>query len=80
MKSPQWRVAASLAATLVVGCAALAPPSFPPGASMPEVEARMGKPRNVVKAPDGDTVWQYPNGPIGQTTYIVRSAPTSARR
>ena len=72
MESLQRPVAASLAATLVVGCAALAPPSFPPGASMPEVEARMGKPRNVVKAPDGDTVWQYPNGPIGQTTYIVR--------
>jgi hypothetical protein len=60
---------------LVAGCATVAPPSFAPGTGMNEVEARMGKPRNVVKAPDGDTVWQYPNGPVGQTTYVVRFGP-----
>jgi hypothetical protein len=59
------------AALLVVGCAALAPPSFAPGTGMGEVESRMGKPKDIVKAPDGVTVWQYPNGPLGQTTYMV---------
>jgi hypothetical protein len=58
-------------ALLVAGCAALAPPSFAPGTGMGEVESRMGKPKDIVKAPDGVTVWQYPNGPLGQTTYMV---------
>ena len=67
------RLPLSLAAValLVTGCAALAPPSFAPGTGMGEVEARMGKPKDIVKAPDGVTVWQYPNGPLGQTTYMV---------
>jgi hypothetical protein len=42
---------------------------------MGAVESRMGKPRAIVKAPDGDTVWQYPSGPVGQTTYMVRFGP-----
>jgi endonuclease YncB( thermonuclease family) len=62
----------TLAAALLAGCAALQPPSFPPGTGMSEVEARLGKPPDVIKSADGDTVWQYPTGPIGQTTYMVR--------
>ncbi len=61
----------AVAGLLVGGCASLAPPSFATGTAMSEVESRMGKPKDVVKAPDGDTVWQYPNGPVGQTTYMV---------
>jgi hypothetical protein len=63
-----WLAAAAL---LIAGCAALEPPSFAPGTSMAEVESRMGKPKDVVKVPGGGTVWQYPNGPVGQTTYMV---------
>ena len=63
-----WLAAAVL---LIAGCAALEPPRFAPGTSMGEVESRMGKPKYVVKAPDGDTVWQYPNGPVRPTTYMV---------
>lgn len=59
------------AALALAGCAALAPPSFAPGTTMSEVESRLGKPKGVAKSPDGDTVWQYPNGPVGQTTYMV---------
>jgi hypothetical protein len=67
---------AAVVATLVVGgCASLAPPSFAPGTAMSEVESRMGKPRDVVKTPDGDVVWQFPNGPVGQTTYMVDFGP-----
>ena len=70
----------AVAALLVAGCAALEPPAFAPGTSMGEVESRMGKPRDVVKAPDGDTVWQYPSGPVGQTTYMVRFGPDQRTR
>jgi hypothetical protein len=68
------------AALLVSGCAALEPPSFPAGTPMSEVESRMGKPKDIVKAPDGDTVWQYPSGPVGQTTYMVRFGPDQRTR
>ncbi len=75
---PSLRLAA--VALLVAGCAALGPPSFAPGTAMSDVESRMGKPGNVVKAPDGDTVWQYPSGPVGQTTYMVRFGPDQRTR
>jgi len=65
----------ALALTALAGCAALAPQSFPPGTSMAEVEARLGKPPVIVKAADGGTVWQYPTGPVGQTTFIVQFGP-----
>ena len=68
MKPLYSLVPASLAVVLLAGCATLVPPSFAPGTGMSEVESRMGRPGNVVKAPDGDTVWQYPSGPVGQTT------------
>jgi hypothetical protein len=63
------------AALLLAGCAVLQPPSVPLGASMPEVEARLGAPRDVLKAPGGTTEWQYPTGPYGQNTYIVSFGP-----
>ena len=57
-------------ALVLAGCAALSP-SIPPGASKADVEAALGKPVDVVNAPGGEVVWQYPRGPIGQTTYMV---------
>jgi hypothetical protein len=62
-------------ASLAAACASLGPPSFPAGTSMAEVEARMGRPQAVVNAPGGVVVWQYPNGPVGQTTYMVDFGP-----
>jgi hypothetical protein len=56
---------------LLAGCASLRPPSVPAGASMQEVEARLGPPKDVLTAPGGTTEWQYPTGPYGQNTYIV---------
>lgn len=55
----------------VAGCAALGPPSVPVGASMAEVEAKLGRPADVVTGSGGGVVWQYPNGPVGQSTYMV---------
>ena len=73
--NPPLRFRSSWLAVLLVlvGCAA--GPSIQPGASMSDVEARMGKPAAVVKAPNGDTVWQYPKGPFGQQTYMARFGP-----
>lgn len=69
MNAFKWSMLAPL---VLAGCAALEPPSVPAGASTGDVESRMGKPVAVVRAPDGDTVWQYPKGPFGQQTYMVR--------
>ena len=62
-----WLSAVSL---LLAGCAAI-PSAVPVGASMPEVESLLGRPRDVLAAPDGTLEWQYPTGPYGQNTYIV---------
>lgn len=64
------KTAVSALALFISGCAALSP-SIPSGASKVEVEAALGKPVDVVNAPGGEVVWQYPRGPLGQTTYMV---------
>lgn len=64
------KTAVPVMALVLAGCAALSP-SIPPGASKAEVEAALGKPVDVVNAPGGEVVWQYPHGPVGQTTYMV---------
>lgn len=61
----------ALTVLLVSGCAALRAPSIPPGASMADVESKIGKPLDVLSTPAGDLVWQYPSGPFGQQAYIV---------
>lgn len=65
----------AVALLLLAGCAALRPPSVPTGASMAEVEALLGRPKDVLTAPGGVTEWQYPTGPVGQNTYIVTFGP-----
>jgi outer membrane protein assembly factor BamE (lipoprotein component of BamABCDE complex) len=64
------KTAVPVLALVLAGCAALSP-SIPPGASKADVEAALGKPVDVVNAPGGEVVWQYPRGPVGQTTYMV---------
>ena len=65
------------AALLAVACASLEPPSFPPGASMSDVESRLGRPPSVVKAPGGETVWQYPRVRTASAPTWPISAPIS---
>jgi outer membrane protein assembly factor BamE (lipoprotein component of BamABCDE complex) len=67
------KTAVAVSALVLAGCAALSP-SIPPGASKADVEAALGKPVDVVNAPGGEVVWQYPRGPLGQTTYMVAFA------
>ena len=73
MKAMLWLGLSGLLA--LGGCASMLPPSFPTGTSMSEVQARMGPLRGVAKAPNGETVWQYPTGPAGQFTYMVTFGP-----
>jgi len=49
-------------------------PDFAAGATMADVERQLGKPVDVLTTPDGATIWQYPRGPYGQQTYVVRFA------
>jgi hypothetical protein len=62
----------------VAGCASLAPCRS--GRHPDEEVERAWASRRHVKAPDGDTVWQYPSGPVGQTTYMVRFGPDQRMR
>jgi len=39
-----------------------------------QVQARLGKPETVRKNSDGSQVWEYPTGPAGRQTYMVRVA------
>lgn len=71
--TPTIKTALPVLALVLAGCAALIP-SIPPGASKADVEAALGKPVDVVSAPNGEVVWQYPRGPVGQTTYMVAFA------
>jgi outer membrane protein assembly factor BamE (lipoprotein component of BamABCDE complex) len=64
------KTAVPVLALVLAGCAALSP-SISPGASKADVEAALGRPVDVVNAPGGEVVWQYPRGPVGQTTYMV---------
>jgi outer membrane protein assembly factor BamE (lipoprotein component of BamABCDE complex) len=65
----------AVALLLLAGCTALRPPSVPTGASMAEVAAVLGRPKDVLAGPGGVTEWQYPTGPVGQNTYIVTFGP-----
>jgi len=37
-----------------------------------QVQARLGKPDTVRKNSDGSQVWEYPTGPAGRQTYMVK--------
>jgi hypothetical protein len=37
-----------------------------------DVAATMGVPADKLAAENGDTIWQYPHGPLGRETYAVR--------
>ena len=60
---------------LAAGCASLT--SVPAGTPATDVEASRGKPFRVWPEPAGGTSWEYPLGPSGRTTYMVRMGPDS---
>ena len=59
------------ACLLFSGCANLT--SIPPGTSAATVEASRGKPFRVWPEAGGGTSWEYPLGPSGHYTYMVRT-------
>jgi hypothetical protein len=62
-----------LAAMLIAGCASYDGRNLIAGTSTAaDVAASMGVPAEKVALPNGDTVWQYPHGPLGRETYGVR--------
>ena len=52
------------------GCANMT--SIPPGIAASAVEASRGKPFRVWPETGGGTSWEYPTGPAGRYTYMVR--------
>ena len=68
----------TLAAALAVactfclsGCATLKGPPQP-GDTVQEVVDKLGSPKDVYADPDAGKVYAYPQGPYGQTTWMVR--------
>jgi len=61
---------------LLASCASpYAGRNLPQGASMAEVESTMGRPKETVVDSAGYTVWFYPSGPNGRTTWAARFMP-----
>ena len=72
------KVLALASALLLAGCAGFA--AITPGTPAQQVQARMGAPADVRKAPDGSEVWEYPMGPLGLETYMVSFGPDQSVR
>src|SRR5207248_11357488 len=65
-------------ALFAAGCANFA--AIEPGASAQQIETLAGAPANVWKNADGSEVWEYPMGPFGVQTYMVKLGPDRAVR
>ena len=66
------RVTLIAAALWTAGCANLT--SFPPGTSAATIESSR-KPYRVWPEANGASSWEYPQGPMGRYTYMVRIGP-----
>src|SRR3954470_21925378 len=71
------KILGSLALALTLGACAspYAGRNLPQGTSMAEAEATMGKPRETLVDSAGYTVWFYPSGPNGRTTWAAKFMP-----
>jgi len=62
-----------VAVLLAAGCASYDGSRLVPGQSgAKQVEDLMGPPKERVTLSSGETIWFYPHGPYGSTTYAVR--------
>jgi hypothetical protein len=59
-------------ALLLQGCASMFGPPPMPGDSTDMVVQKFGQPKGVYPAADADQVFEYPQGPYGQTTFMAR--------
>jgi len=63
------------AALLLTGCASLFGPPPMPGETVQQVVDNLGAPSDVYPDPDGGQVFSYPQGPMGQYTWMARFGP-----
>ena len=64
---------ATAAILWIAGCAPLT--TVPPGTPAAAVEASRGKPYRIWPEANGASSWEYPLGPSGRYTYMVRVGP-----
>lgn len=64
--------AALLAGLLLCACASDGRGLQPGVDTAGQVRAQMGEPFAVVPGPEGGAIWQYPRGPLGRETFMVR--------
>ena len=74
---PTWKFHRTAAILLLVsalgGCASYSGYGLKPGiATADEVQRTMGVPRNIHREQDGGESWEYPRGPLGVETFMVR--------
>jgi hypothetical protein len=69
---------ALITGVLLAGCANVG--SIAPGTPAATVESSSGKPYRVWQEPGGGSSWEYPTGPEGRYTYMVRFGPDSRVR
>jgi len=74
----EHRALVLVAALLAAGCANFS--AITPGNSAQSVADRVGRPATVWKNSDGSEVWEYPQGPLGHQTYMVKLGPNHAVR
>lgn len=73
MHKPDRSIAILALVTALSGCASYDGYSLKPGvATADQVRTTMGAPVNIHADPDGGESWEYPRGPMGLETYMVR--------
>ena len=61
-------------ALLLTGCAMFGPPPVP-GETVQQVVDKLGPPQGVYPEPGAGQVFEYPQGPYGQVTFMARFGP-----
>lgn len=70
---PKLACSISLGLALLAGCATV--DRIAPGTQAAAVESASGRPARVWQEPGGGASWEYPMGPMGRYTYMVRFGP-----
>jgi hypothetical protein len=73
MRIPALALLLFAACLMPAGCANYS--GIAPGAAAASVESNSGKPYRVWPEADGGATWEYPMGPEGRYTYMVRFGP-----